>query len=216
MGAIARRPAAPALAPGTRARTRVHARARARTKSRARTRPGVHASSWATTSAGARSNADTALRPHFAADAGADVHLDIGTDVRTTLMAAVIRPTQPRIDRRQIGAMAEDVAAAYLQAQGVQLLFRNYRRRLGELDLVARQGDVLLIVEVRTRSSAAYGGAAASVDGLKRRRIVRAAQQLLQQHKDLSKLRARFDVIVVCDLSAASPRVEWLRGAFDA
>ncbi len=128
----------------------------------------------------------------------------------------MLRQPQPRIDRLKIGAAAEDVAAAYLQAQGVQLLFRNYRRRLGELDLVARQSDVLLIVEVRTRSSNAYGGAAASVDGLKRRRIVRAAQQLLQQHKELSKLRARFDVIVVSNLSAAKPGVEWIRGAFDA
>ncbi len=120
------------------------------------------------------------------------------------------------IDRRKIGNAAEDIAAAFLVAQGVQLLFRNYRRRLGELDLVARHGDVLLIVEVRTRSSNAYGGAAASVNGLKRRRIVRAAQQLLQQHPELSKLRARFDVIAVSDLSAASPKVDWIRGAFDA
>jgi len=124
--------------------------------------------------------------------------------------------SHPRIDRRKIGAAAEDVAAAYLQAQGAQLLFRNYRRRLGELDLVARHGELLLIVEVRTRSSNAYGGAAASVDGLKRRRIVRAAQQLLQKHRELSRLRARFDVIVVSDPSAASPKVDWIRGAFDA
>ncbi|MGB6450395.1 MAG: YraN family protein [Steroidobacteraceae bacterium] len=130
-------------------------------------------------------------------------------------MAAPQR-TPPPIDRRKIGAAAEDLAADYLVAQGMQLLFRNYRRRLGELDLVARQGEVLLIVEVRTRSSDAYGGAAASVDGLKRRRIVRAAQQLLQQHRELSKLRARFDVIVVSDLSTAKPRVDWIRGAFDA
>ncbi len=122
----------------------------------------------------------------------------------------------PRIDRRAIGAAAEDVAAAYLQAHGVQLLFRNYRRRLGELDLVGRTGDVLLIVEVRTRSSNAYGGAAASVNGAKRRRIVRAAEQLLQRHARLSELRARFDVIVVSDLASASPQVQWLRGAFEA
>ncbi len=132
------------------------------------------------------------------------------------MTAAVPQHAQLRIDRRKIGAAAEDVAAAFLVAQGVQLLFRNYRRRLGELDLVARQGDVLVIVEVRTRSSNAYGGAAASVNGLKRRRIVRAAQQLLQQHRELSGLRARFDVIVVSDLSEASPKVNWIRGAFDA
>ncbi|MGH8150888.1 MAG: YraN family protein [Steroidobacteraceae bacterium] len=122
---------------------------------------------------------------------------------------------EPPVDRRKLGAAAEDVAAAYLTAQGIDVLLRNYRRRLGELDVVARQGDVLLIVEVRTRSSDAFGGAAASVTWHKRRRIVRAAQLLLQQRRDLAKLRARFDVIVVSELFAAQPRVEWLRGAFD-
>jgi putative endonuclease len=120
------------------------------------------------------------------------------------------------IDRRALGARAESAAADDLAAQGAQLLYRNYRRRLGELDLVALHRDTLLVVEVRTRSSSAYGGAAASVDGLKRRRIVRAAQQLLQQRKDLARLPVRFDVAVVSELSAAKPRVEWIRGAFEA
>lgn len=120
------------------------------------------------------------------------------------------------MDRRQIGQHAEDIAARFLEAQGVELLIRNYRRRLGELDLVARQGDVLLIVEVRTRANDAYGGAAASIDFHKQRRITRAAQQLLQQRKDLAKLHARFDVIVVAHLDAAEPHVEWIQHAFDA
>jgi putative endonuclease len=123
---------------------------------------------------------------------------------------------QPPIDRRGIGAAAESVAASYLVAEGAEILLRNYRRRLGELDVVARLGDVLLIVEVRTRSSDAFGGAAASVTGAKRRRIVRAARQLLQRRRDLARLRARFDVIVVRDPLAAHPSVEWLRGAFEA
>jgi putative endonuclease len=120
------------------------------------------------------------------------------------------------VDRRALGARAENVAADFLAAQGADILLRNYRRRLGELDLVALHRGALLIVEVRTRSSAAYGGAAASVDGLKRRRIVRAAQQLLQQRKDLARLPVRFDVTVVSELSGAKPRVEWIRGAFEA
>lgn len=120
------------------------------------------------------------------------------------------------LDRRQLGAAAEDIAAAYLAAQGASLLERNYRRRLGELDLIARHGDTLLIVEVRTRSSDAYGGAAASIDGLKRRRLLRAAAQLLQQRRDLARLAVRFDVIVVSGVEAAQPRIEWIRHAFDA
>jgi putative endonuclease len=120
------------------------------------------------------------------------------------------------IDRRALGARAESLAADYLEAQGARLLLRNYRRRLGELDLVALHRGTLLVVEVRTRSSRAFGGAAASVDGLKRRRIVRAAQQLLQRRRDLARLPVRFDVAVVCDLAAEAPRVEWIRGAFEA
>jgi putative endonuclease len=120
------------------------------------------------------------------------------------------------MDRRQIGQKAEDLAAQYLEAQGATLLLRNYRRRVGELDLVARQGDVLLIVEVRTRATETYGGAAASVDFRKRRRIIRASLQLLQQRKELARLRARFDVIVVRDLDTHQPRVEWIKHAFDA
>jgi putative endonuclease len=119
--------------------------------------------------------------------------------------------------RQRLGNRAEDAAAAYLQAQGARVLLRNYRCRCGELDIVAMFGeDELAIVEVRTRSSAAYGGAAASVDAGKRQRLVRAASLLLQQRKDLARLRARFDVIVVCDPCGEAPRIEWIKHAFSA
>ena len=119
------------------------------------------------------------------------------------------------LDARALGAEAEEIAASYLTAHGAEVLERNYRRRLGELDVIAREGDTLLIVEVRTRSTNAYGGAAASIDGRKRRRIVRAAQQLLQQRRSLARLAVRFDVIVVSDVEKPNPRVEWIRHAFD-
>ncbi len=111
---------------------------------------------------------------------------------------------------------AEEIAAQFLAAAGLSVVLRNYRRRLGELDLVARHGDVLVVAEVRTRASAAYGGAAASVDASKRRRIVRATQQLLQQRRELARLRVRFDVIVVNEPTSACPRVEWIKQAFEA
>jgi putative endonuclease len=119
--------------------------------------------------------------------------------------------------RQRAGLQAEDAAAAYLQAQGAQVLLRNYRCRCGELDIVARLGpDVLAIVEVRTRSSNVFGGAAASVDARKRRRLLRAASLLLQQRRDLARLRARFDVIVVRDPGSGAPRIEWIKHAFSA
>lgn len=103
-----------------------------------------------------------------------------------------------------------------MRAQGFEIVLRNYRRRLGELDLVARRDGVLVIAEVRTRAGARFGGAAASVDRRKQQRIVRAAAQLLQQRKDLASCPVRFDVIVVSDPLAPAPRIEWIRHAFEA
>lgn len=120
------------------------------------------------------------------------------------------------MDRQAAGRKAEDVAADFLSAQGLELLIRNYRRRRGELDLVARERDVLVIAEVRTRSSDEYGGAAASVIARKRQRIIHASLQLLQQRRDLARLPVRFDVLVVSDLESREPKVEWIKHAFDA
>src|SRR5690242_8962992 len=120
------------------------------------------------------------------------------------------------MDRAVLGRSAEDIAADFLIEHGLAVLLRNYRRRGGEIDLVARDGDVLVIVEVRTRSTDDFGGAAASVDGWKQHKIVRASTLLLQQRKDFARLPVRFDVIVVRDIEAGRPRVEWLKHAFEA
>ena len=120
------------------------------------------------------------------------------------------------MDRATLGRSAEDLAAEFLEAQGLTVLLRNYRRRSGELDVVARDGDVLVVVEVRTRSSEDFGGAAASIDGWKQHKIIRVTSQLLQQRKDLARLRVRFDVIVIHGVGDASPRVEWMKHAFEA
>lgn len=118
--------------------------------------------------------------------------------------------------RQRIGLRAEDAAATYLHEQGARILLRNYRCRCGELDIVAQLGESeLAIVEVRTRSSNAYGGAAGSVDAGKRQRLIRAASRLLQQRSDLAQLRVRFDVIVVSD-PFGDPRIEWIKHAFSA
>ena len=115
-----------------------------------------------------------------------------------------------------LGARAEQIALEYLQGRGLTILERNYRRRLGEIDLVALDHGVLVIAEVRTRTSAAFGGAAASIGTLKQRRIIRAAAQLLQQHRDYAALPVRFDVLIVKGPASATPQVDWLRHAFEA
>jgi len=121
-----------------------------------------------------------------------------------------------RTARQESGRRAEELAAEFLRAAGCEILHCNYRRRLGELDIVARAAGVLVIAEVRTRASNAWGGAAASVDRRKQQRITRAASQLLQQRPDLAALPVRFDVLVVSDPYGSSPSVEWIRHAFEA
>jgi putative endonuclease len=113
------------------------------------------------------------------------------------------------MDRQQIGRAAEDAAVAFLESHGLAVLLRNFRRRAGELDVVARERDTLVIVEVRTRSGELFGGAGASVDFRKQAKLRRAAAQLLQQRKDLAALRVRFDVIAI-----DSKGIEWIKHAF--
>ena len=125
------------------------------------------------------------------------------------------RPTGRRTAKQLIGMVAEKVAADFLRAQGLEIVERNYLRRLGELDIVARDPrGVLVIAEVRARTSDRFGGAAASVDFRKQQRLVRAANQLLQQRRDLARLPVRFDVVCVSGVGSDKPRVEWIRQAF--
>lgn len=79
----------------------------------------------------------------------------------------------------QKGRQAEDRALAYLQQQGLHLLVRNYRCRLGEIDLIMRDATLLVFVEVRQRTHLRYGGAAASVNSVKQQRLWRTAEHYL-------------------------------------
>ena len=114
---------------------------------------------------------------------------------------------------KQVGDGAEDLALQYLQKQGMRLLVRNYRtpgRGGGEIDLIMHAPDgTTVFVEVRKRSSLRHGGAAASVGGVKQRRIVFAAHHYLMRLRDMPP--CRFDVVVV-----EPDGVQWLQAAFDA
>lgn len=114
-------------------------------------------------------------------------------------------------DRRSIGAVAEARAAEHLAASGMRILHRNWRCKGGELDLVARDGRVLVFVEVRSRGGSARVGAAESIDARKRARVVRAAQTFVQRERLVAE-PARFDVVAI----EADGSVTHLRGAFDA
>src|SRR6187399_3704887 len=98
------------------------------------------------------------------------------------------------MDRRETGTRAENSACAFLEDQGFTIVTRNFLRRIGELDVVARAGDLLVVAEVRTRASDRFGGAAASIGRAKQRRIAATAALFLQSHRELRQCRVRFDV----------------------
>ncbi len=105
------------------------------------------------------------------------------------------------------GAQAEALAAQYLEAHGLVILARNFRTRRGEIDLVARDGDTLVFVEVRYRSRSDFGGAAASVTVRKQQRIVAASLAYLARLR--REPPCRFDAILLDRLEPG--RIVWER-----
>jgi putative endonuclease len=116
---------------------------------------------------------------------------------------------------RAAGDAFEQRACAELERAGLRLLARNYTTRQGELDLVMRDGDTVVFVEVRYRKSASHGDAAASVTVSKQAKLIQAAQHWLLAHPQHARRACRFDVVSY-DGPADAIRQQWLRGAFEA
>ena len=114
------------------------------------------------------------------------------------------------------GQLWESHAATYLEHHGLAILARGYRCRLGELDLVCRDGGHLVIVEVRARSSGARCSAIDSIDVHKRRRIVQATRHLLMRRMEWQAAPIRFDVVAFDDIDTPEPHIRWIKNAFDA
>ena len=110
------------------------------------------------------------------------------------------------------GAQAEQLAARFLQRHGLQLLQKNYRCRHGELDLILQHGDTLVFAEVRLRKNSGFGGAGASIDAAKQRRLIHAAQHYLATLPHIPP--CRFDAILL--QAADGSDIEWVRDAFDS
>jgi putative endonuclease len=116
-----------------------------------------------------------------------------------------------RAHRQRLGSAAEERAAQLLRLAGYDILARNFRCRMGELDIVARRGTLLVIAEVRLRSSGRFGGPGASITAAKRARILRAARFLLATQPRLAALAVRFDALL---LESCTGPIEWIEGAF--
>ena len=109
------------------------------------------------------------------------------------------------------GGVGEDLACNYLEDQGLSLIKRNFRCRVGELDLIMRDGDTLVFVEVRSRHDSRYGTPAETITRKKQRRVIRAASYYLQ--KSRFDAPCRFDVVAI-SYPQGQRRLEWIKDAF--
>lgn len=120
----------------------------------------------------------------------------------------------PRLSTRAAGQAGEEAAVRRLKALGYRILDTNYRCRGGEIDIVARDGDAVVFVEVKARSSDRFGTPYDAVDARKQRRVAAAARAYLVERR-LDGVAVRFDVVAV-RLDRDPPEVDVLPGAFDA
>lgn len=114
------------------------------------------------------------------------------------------------MNKRKIGGDYEARAAGFLQKQGLTIKEKNYRCKMGEVDLVARDGKYLVFVEVKYRSDGRSGASLAAVDRKKRRVISRVAQYYLVTHYGTTELACRFDVV-----GFDGEEICWIPNAFD-
>lgn len=112
-----------------------------------------------------------------------------------------------------LGKIGEELAVAHLKKMKYKILERNYKCPLGEMDLVARDKNTLVFIEVKTRKTKDFGGPAAAVDLRKQRQLSKVALHYLNQKK-LNNIPARFDVVAI-ELIGSTPQVEVIPNAFE-
>ncbi len=113
------------------------------------------------------------------------------------------------LDKQKTGRDAEDRACFFLESQGLTLLTKNFRCKLGEIDLIMQDQKFIVFVEVRSKNRSDYGGALISVNKLKQHKLIRIASFYLQQQKCYNKVHCRFDVIGITE-----KKLEWIKNAF--
>ncbi len=117
-------------------------------------------------------------------------------------------------NKRAIGDQYEQQAYEHLKQQGLKLKDKNANFRFGEIDLIMTDGEQLVFIEVRYRHSKDFGGAAASVNIQKQKKLIKAAQLYLQKHYKNTPPSCRFDVIAIH--GKPKTELEWIKNAFYA
>jgi putative endonuclease len=116
--------------------------------------------------------------------------------------------------RATLGKIGEDLACGELERRGYVIVARRYRRRSGELDIIARDGQTTVFVEVKTRGGLEFGAAAEAVTSLKRRRMVALARDYLARHRLVDR-PCRFDVVTI-QFDGDRAVIDVYQNAFDA
>ena len=119
------------------------------------------------------------------------------------------------MQRQALGKLGEDLAVAELERRGYAILTRRYRTRHGEIDIVARDGDTIVFVEVKLKTAGEFGTAAESVTPWKQKRVVAMAVDYLARNRLMDR-PCRFDVVAIDLLEGGSPRITVITSAFDA
>ena len=114
---------------------------------------------------------------------------------------------------RSTGAVGELIAKQYLLAQGLRWITSNYYCLFGEIDLIMRDGEYLVFVEVKQRRSMAFGGALASVTWQKQKKIIKTAQYYQLTQKQSQNLPCRFDLLT---LQGTPPIIDWIKNAINS
>jgi len=116
--------------------------------------------------------------------------------------------------RKLFGQEGESAAEQYLRHKGYRIVARNLRSSVGELDLVAEDGQVLVFVEVKARRTDAFGGAIHAVHQRKQEKLIRLAAQYLARHH-VKDRPCRFDVVLLQGMASGAPQIEHIQNAFE-
>lgn len=112
------------------------------------------------------------------------------------------------------GRRAEDLATSYLEAQGYKIIAKNYRTKLGEIDVIGRDGNCVCFIEVRSVNTRRFGSPEYSVTRRKQGQIARSALSYIKQHR-MEEEDCRFDVVAIENMDTAMPEIRLIKDAFE-
>ena len=135
--------------------------------------------------------------------------------------ASTVSMASQSLSYRQTGARWEKTAESFLRSHGLKLLQRNFSSRFGEIDLIMRQGDALVFVEVRFRKHVQYGTGAESVDYRKQQKLLKCAEYFLQRNTKYNQYPCRIDVVSIGlkkpnATEDSTPTIDWIPNAIES